>query len=581
MTIFNADPVLSEVQRVLGLIGEGVRDADQLESRLVDLKEEAGRRHAGGIGPTLPRNQPAARHLAEEASCMSNTPGGGALIVGVADDGTLIGTDLEPEWLRSRIYDLTQRRLTVDAQEITVDGVRLLILRIPEAIEPIRFNERIKWRVDDRCVEVDASTWHARRMVRTSFDWSAQESSVPVASVRQAAIDVARDFLRESSESSAEDLAEASQSQLLRRLNVVSNEGFLTNAGVLAFVGRGEPAIDYMRRDFRGGDSIERLRKSGRSVLEELSDVMKLINAYNGRRHLNRGGLAIGQQRELPELAVREAIVNGLVHREWGVSDPTVVEHVGRNLIVTSPGGFFGGVTASNIITHPSQSRNKALAELFSALRVAEREGIGVDRMFRDMVRLGHPAPEIVEVSGPFVRTALVGDHIDEAWLAFQSRLVPANTTRNLAALLLLDRLAKKFWVDVRAAMPLLQLPESETYAAIRDLERVTVDGKRAVLEVSGVPLDTEPAWCLTSEAQKALAEEYAVSPRLQPTFAKEQVVLSWVRHRGRISTTELGSILATSPTNLGRVLKRMESDGLIKPGRENRRGAGFFYVPA
>ncbi len=582
MTIFNADPVLAEVQRVLSVIEAGVAQAVELESNIVDLKEEAGRRNRNGISPSLPRNEAAAKHLAEESACMSNTPGGGALIVGVANDGVAIGTDLESEWLRSRIYDLTQRQLTVDAQEVTAAGSRVLVIRIPEAIEPIRYKDRIKWRVSDQCVEVDASTWHNRRMVRTSFDWSAQESSVRVSAVRQAAVDIARGFLRSSVEARAEDLAEATQPQLLRRLNVVTPNGFLTNAGVLAFVGRGEPALDYLRRESRGADSVHRLRESGKSILEELADAIKLINAYNGRRHLSRGGLAIGTQRQLPESAVREAIVNGLVHREWGVSDPTIVEHIGRNLIVTSPGGFFGGVSTANILTHPSQSRNKAMAVLFASLRVAEREGIGVDRMFRDMVRLGHHVPEIVEVSGPFVRTALIGDDIDEAWLAFQNRLEPEGVTRkDLNVLLLLDRLAKQRWVDVSVASPLLQLPETETQAALRELTAVTVGGRAVTGDVAGVPASAEPAWCLTRDAQAALAAEYAESAELGPGRSREQIALSWVTHRGRISTTELGSILDASPSNLGRILKKMEADGVIKPGRENRRGAGFFYVPA
>ncbi len=62
------------------------------------------------------------------------------------------------------------------------------------------------------------------------------------------------------------------------------------------------------------------------------------------------------------------------------------------------------------------------------------------------------------------------------------------------------------------------------------------------------------------------------------PTRA--EVALSWARIRGRVSTTELGSIVGASPSNLGGVLKSLESEGLLEPGRKNRRGAGFFYVP-
>lgn len=44
MSIFDSDPVITEVQRVLNQLERGIHDAGQLESRLVDPKEEAGGR---------------------------------------------------------------------------------------------------------------------------------------------------------------------------------------------------------------------------------------------------------------------------------------------------------------------------------------------------------------------------------------------------------------------------------------------------------------------------------------------------------------------------------------------------------
>ena len=64
-----------------------------------------------------------------------------------------------------------------------------------------------------------------------------------------------------------------------------------------------------------------------------------------------------------------------------------------------------------------AQSRNRTLTELFAAIRVAEREGVGVDRMVKEMLRLGHRAPEIEQIEGPFVRVSRVGDPVDIAWI--------------------------------------------------------------------------------------------------------------------------------------------------------------------
>lgn len=106
--------------------------------------EEAGRRGPGeAIRPSATHSETAAKALFHEAACMANTPGGGALIVGVADDATLIGTDLDAEWLRHRLYELSGRTLTVDTRAALARGTRVLVLRMVEATELIKVTNRV------------------------------------------------------------------------------------------------------------------------------------------------------------------------------------------------------------------------------------------------------------------------------------------------------------------------------------------------------------------------------------------------------------------------------------------------------
>ena len=164
-------------------------------------------------------------------ACLANTPGGGAIVLGVADDGVRIGTSLEPEWLRYRIWQLTEQRLTVAVREVDLGGTRLLVLMTHEAIEPIRFAGRLLWRVEDNCVEIDPTTWHAGKLQRSGFDWSAQPSGHTFDDVRATAIDLARRYLMAGGDEASLDLAAASDQDLIRRLHLVGGDGTLTNAG--------------------------------------------------------------------------------------------------------------------------------------------------------------------------------------------------------------------------------------------------------------------------------------------------------------------------------------------------------------
>jgi ATP-dependent DNA helicase RecG len=129
---------------------------------------------------------------------------------------------------------------------------------------------------------------------------------------------------------------------------------------------------------------------------------------------LFRNSFTVGQLRLIRELAIRELVVTGCVHRDWNNPEATVVEHIGDTVTVTSPGGFAEGVTVVNLLSHPSTSRNRFLVDLFATLRVAESRGI--DMVTREMLRMGQLPPEIDQLDGLRVRASLSGSP-HEPWL--------------------------------------------------------------------------------------------------------------------------------------------------------------------
>lgn len=568
------DPVEAQLQRVLDGLAAGHSPRD-IELLNVDVKEEPGRRDStGAVLPGGAENEVAAKYLTGELACIANTPGAGAIILGVADDGQRVGTELSEEWLRHRIYQLSEQRLTVNVRAGDLGGTRLLVLQPPEAVEPIRWKGRIHWRVADNCVEVDAATWMAGRLHRSGFDWSAQPSGYRLDDVQPSALEVARRFLGQAgSDPAAADLAAATDNDLLRRLNVVDGDGRLTNAGALLFVTTRVPAIDYLRRDHPGGDSTIRVRREG-PLLVQLADVETAAAASNSIVQVAEG-LVRGQVRKLPQSAVREAIVNGVVHRDWTADAPVVVEHVGDTLTVTSPGGFIAGITPENIITHPSAPRYQSLAEAAASLRLAEREGIGVDRMVASMLALGHERPDISELPGPYVRAVLLGGAPDASWIELLADITPKTLARDVDLLLMLDHLCRHGWIDAARAAPVIQRGEAEARAAIGRLsEAVFLEG--IVTEVAGVPTGEPTAWRLSDHLLEWL--DYRLGYRHGE--ARQRMILEWAQARGRVSSTEVADLAGVAQNYAGKLLTELERQGQLEPGRPNRSGRGFFYRP-
>lgn len=576
MTIYfpGPTPLADDVAHVLAELAQG----RALELLRVDLKEEPGRRGAGGtIRAGTAQNESAAAYLAGEIACMANTPGGGALILGAADDANLIGTDLDESWLRSRLYELTGRRITPDIREVIVNGSRLLTILVNQAIEPVSYRGKTTWRVGASCHEVDAATILSGLMTRRGHDPSAEPTTLALTEAHPTALQQARSYLRAAGESATRDLAAASDADLLRRLGAVSTSGTLTVAGALLFTGRDTPALDYIRRRVPGGDSIVRLRESGLALLDELAAVERAVEAANEVMHVGEG-LSIGKLRQLPARAAREAIVNGLAHRDWQSPDPTLVEHVGTTLTVTSPGGFTQGVTPSNIITHPSATRNRSLADMLAKLRIAEREGIGVDRMVRDMAGLGRPLPVIEQIEGPYVRTVLIGGRIDTDWVAFLDSIEPSGARDDLDAVLTVRHLVEHGWVDEERLAPVLQKSVAEAAAVLDRLTATTIDGQPLIRPVTGSPADSPSAYTFGRSSRAAVAG------RLALVFSAEgrlRLAVDWVRERGRISSTELADIAEIAVGNAGTTLRTLAEEGALAPSRASARGRGLYYVLA
>jgi ATP-dependent DNA helicase RecG len=567
-----------ELNRVLQALASGT-PAGEVESELVDVKEEPGRRRARGeVLPGNQTNEAAAAYLAGELACLANS-GGGAIVLGVADDGRVIGTDLDLEWLRYRIYELTDRKLTVSAAALRLRAQRVLELVVPSALEPIRYRGKIRHRVGGNCVEIDAATWADTHHHRVGYDWSAQPSARTLADVRAGALEVARDFLLASGEAAAADLAGATDQDLVRRLSLCNEEGRLLNAGAVLLCA-GPAVIDYRRREVAGGDAVTRVAVADRSLLEQFARVVAAVRVHNPRLELDASWVR-GETNRIPDLAAREAVVNGITHRDWQLPEATEIEHVGDRYTVTSPGGFVGGVSPRNIITHPSAPRYPRLAQTLATLRIAERQGIGVDRMHRDMLALGLPAPVIEELPGPRVRTTLIGGPPDRAWLALRSELRPTSARGDLDFLLVLDTAARSGWLSGAAAAAAIQRSSGETSDVLRRLSEVSVgDGGPTVL----VGVDGDPqtgrdpyvvAWRLHPQVHARLAQ----SARHQPP-PRDRLLMDYAQERGRISTTEAASLLDLTSNTARTALGDLQREGVLTSGREPRRGRGFFYVP-
>ncbi len=564
-----------EAERVLEKLGSGeVKSIAALESATVDIKEEAGRRSPSGeILPGIEHNEEAAKQLAKAAACMANSPGGGVLIVGV-DDRTaqIIGAKTDPHWLRSRIYDLTNQKLTVDIDRVAIGEHILLAIEVSQAVEPVPYRNKYLHRVDARCVPATLTELVTGLFFGLAADPSYQPSGTPITNVTAAAEKSLRDQIAEHDPRKAE----LPRLDLFGRLGLIAGDGVHLNiAGEIMLAARERPSIDYMHRHVPGGPSTIRIDKGGRSMIEEILEVESEAKRNNPVREVTIG-FQVHRVRAIPNRSLREAILNACCHRDWSIHGPTVVEHIGNHFYVTSPGGLIGGVREDNIITHPSVPRYRTLMDAMRQTGLVEREGVGIDHLFADMIRIGSLPPIVETLADPAVRITLLGRPVNENWFRLFADLSPITGRDDVDAALLVWRAAqgKSLFLTGHSCGPLLQRGPASAEAALNRVASYTLrspDDTSLLTPMRTLP-DTPPAWTLSKAARASLG--------LPVSIASPESALAWARERGRISSTEYRQMTGVSMATATKHLKVLAEEGRLEPSSETGRGRGFHYRP-
>lgn len=564
-----------QLQELLDDLNAG-RPPGRVERRHVDVKEETGRRSGSTVLPGPADLEDVSRQLLSELACMANTPGGGAIVLGVADNGDRTGATIDGEPLRHRLFELSQRLLTAwVTEEHLTDGTRVLIIEVPPAVEPVRVRGRIRWRVHDNCVDVDAATWFGRMGRPGAEDWSAQATELTTDRVQPSAVATLRRFLDDANRSDVH--MDRTDVALLRAISgvVADDVGHLTNAGRLLFTDL-PPAIDYFHRPVSGAEASIRVRRSG-PLLDQLARVLDAIGVRLSTVSLPvPNSPVVAQHQTLPARAVREAIVNAVVHRDWHSDQPVVVEHVDDRLTVTSPGGFFGTVAADNILTHPSLARHGALARAADAAGIAEQQGVGVDRMYLDLLVIGRPAPIIEELDGPRVRARLYGGSPDVPWFETHRQIEPRSVGQDLRVLIALDMLTRRGFTSASALAPAIQDDVREAEDVMDKLSGGSIGGRPVIARVNGRPPEWEPTWRLARPVRAMLRSRVIANSRA----SRRTMLADYARSTGRISTTETQDLADVSHGTANTDLKALERDGLIVGATAAGGGRSFHYLP-
>lgn len=159
------------------------------------------------------------------------------------------------------------------------------------------------------------------------------------------------------------------------------NDGLFTNLALLmsdqcqhsikvAVFGDDENTTFKDNREFKG------------SIFRQIDEVFRYIMLSNRTSSVFKGLERIDKS-DYPEAALREALLNSVVHRDYSYSGSIIININDKQMEFVSIGGLLPGLTTDDIRSGISQPRNKNLAEVFHRLKLIEAYGTGIRRIYK------------------------------------------------------------------------------------------------------------------------------------------------------------------------------------------------------
>jgi ATP-dependent DNA helicase RecG len=163
-------------------------------------------------------------------------------------------------------------------------------------------------------------------------------------------------------------------------LGIANADGIFTNLGLLlseqcvhtikiAVFQDNTPQNFKDRREFAG------------SLFKQINDVYDYLDLHNQTSATFDKLLRI-DSRDYPEAALREALLNAVVHREYSTSGSVFVKIYSDRMEFISPGGLVSGMEIEDIMSGYSVCRNANLAAVFYRLQLIEAYGTGILKIF-------------------------------------------------------------------------------------------------------------------------------------------------------------------------------------------------------
>ena len=339
--------------------------------------------------------------LAAEMVAFANSSGG-AIFIGVADDGTIRAHDAAGvhrlnQLIANAASNSVRPPLNPLTENVPVATGVVIVVTVPDGLnKPYMDNNGSIWVKSGSDRRRVTAREEMQRMFQSANLVHGDDVPVQGTSIADIDRDYFRSFFRSRFERELED-QDLSLGQVLSNMRVVSND-LLTVTGVLLFARDPSAflpvfhvkAVCYPGNDIHATAYTDSADIVGR-IQTQFEDSLAFV-LRNLRREQNGRGVNTTGEVEIPRIVLEELLVNALIHRDYFVSAPIRIFMFDDRVEIISPGHLPNNLTVANIQSGNSNIRNPILTSYATKVLPYRGLGSGILRALKE-----YPAIEFLD----------------------------------------------------------------------------------------------------------------------------------------------------------------------------------------
>jgi ATP-dependent DNA helicase RecG len=334
---------------------------------------------------------------------------GGRLIVGVDNDGSIVGIDeneanVAMEWLDKMVYESCTPPIIPSVYLQRIGNKIILIIEVTSGMNKPYFQTSLGM-AKGTYIRLGRSTLRADADIIEELKWQSrglayEEMPVYSASEQEMSEPLFKSFLKERKQGHARIISQ--DLYLAYKLMVREHHRIYPSvAGILLF---GESPQRYFSEaailctHFEGSAGRKALssRDCNGSLFEQLDAsynfiVERLGTAFEIKEKRRK------EQSEIPLIAVREMLINAIVHRNYHIKAPIKIALYSDRLEIFSPGGFPGPLSTDRLLQGITYIRNAVICRVFREAGYIEKLGTGFITLFSSYEESGLEKPTVID----------------------------------------------------------------------------------------------------------------------------------------------------------------------------------------